>query len=1149
HIIPDILNKTQLGRDLLAEDYILKQVGASLIYPESRLGKEFWNKVYDEAYRKFGVTQIPVNVINKIWILPEKATVYEKGDTVYILHAHLKVMLDEDYQAQRLLIGNASHGQADNAQTKDISRQVLREVLLPAVEKAVNENKNFARVRQVFYSLILAQWYQEAFKQSILNKDFSGRDKVSGIDLNNPKNKELIYHRYLASYKRGVFNFIKEETDRFSNQPIPRKYFSGGFVDQPVHFTRASDGDLAMAAGTENDVDIQVVFNPSPAESYSNWYDLNRPWGLLDELKGLLNKRGKFNRAGLYAFIDKYSAYVQSQRLYPVQSAWPVLKAITLLSKAQEDDLIKALQKKYKGKKQPELVDKIFLMNRIFDRKTWLADKRPNLQGRAIYMLAAEIHYWTGGLGPVMEFHGKGMHDLGADVNYIEPDYQLDINGNPLDYAAPNQGIRDLNNDFDDFDIQIGNSDGNGYKQVHVRVAKGIDKNGIATYLIRDVQADGSSYYTKMLYNYSAKNNPVSKEESMAFLNIASAELIKRLETNRRQAMEQQGQTWEPAIVHGNDGQFGPLEAVTMSRFGSDDAVKNIVWAYTTHTDLNRGGNGDVKWAVDVFLKHMMGIKDFYINAFRRGVQYIDYTSGGGRLADFFGAVANSHADRMRGNDPNSVLVAVTNGAVPEEMAAVYREEFKKLQQENVIPQNADFERPTAREEALTKRASKVRLNAAGIMTANGGFVHVDLDRPVLGYVRRLVPEKAGRQRALTDDNIWMLVQLGYDVVLLGNNQHTEASEKLAAELKSLENKIADEKNKRPQDFPGSFQFVQSITREEKILFLAALDVEIQDSDDNEANGAWEEDGTANGAYVGSGTWRTGVLADQGIPVDFNHPGKGNILMPRQDTSHAWLDTVYKPLIGLWNKDPEHLEFYQNAALGPRLNRIAYYLLTSAAYLKEYEMVIEHRKREAKLDKDTQERIVEALGDDQQTINGILNTGRNGVKSFKFSVIGVPEVFEEKGSGIKAFIAEEKSLENRFGYNALLSYYLGRNFQKFLEGLFAHSGASGILHDWIMNLDNDEVLSVEQKEARLRRFVGGLVRDLENKLQTLKGADAAMANPGGIKFTNITLQRQGSLFGPIVSNKALGAMLLKAQGLYGVIVGVTPIPNLLKFIQ
>ena len=37
------------GRDLLAQDYLLKQLAASLMYPEDELGKEFWGRVYQKA--------------------------------------------------------------------------------------------------------------------------------------------------------------------------------------------------------------------------------------------------------------------------------------------------------------------------------------------------------------------------------------------------------------------------------------------------------------------------------------------------------------------------------------------------------------------------------------------------------------------------------------------------------------------------------------------------------------------------------------------------------------------------------------------------------------------------------------------------------------------------------------------------------------------------------------------------------------------------------------------------------------------------------------------------------------------------------------------------------------------------------------------
>ena len=77
-VIPQSFGLTEMGRDLLAEDYMLKQITASLIYPEGETGKEFWKRIYEEASKKFGTTNIPVNTFNKVWIVPDKAIVYRK---------------------------------------------------------------------------------------------------------------------------------------------------------------------------------------------------------------------------------------------------------------------------------------------------------------------------------------------------------------------------------------------------------------------------------------------------------------------------------------------------------------------------------------------------------------------------------------------------------------------------------------------------------------------------------------------------------------------------------------------------------------------------------------------------------------------------------------------------------------------------------------------------------------------------------------------------------------------------------------------------------------------------------------------------------------------------------------------------------------
>ncbi len=258
-IIEENFGSTAMGRDLLAQDYILKQIAASLIHPDSASGKIFWDRVYKAAADKYGTTNIPVDTFNKVWIMPDQAEVYAKGRSVVLVKSHLKVMLDADYEAianNRMPTGGhvAPQGyvspsprpsdQALNMQATQgtnpspsisvpdastLTKDIMREIILPMLEKEVNEGANFAPVRQITSALILATWYKKQWRQHLLNPVYSDRSKVRGID-QDPANNAAIYDRYVQAFKQGVFNFIKEEVDSFSQEPVPRKYFSGGYT-------------------------------------------------------------------------------------------------------------------------------------------------------------------------------------------------------------------------------------------------------------------------------------------------------------------------------------------------------------------------------------------------------------------------------------------------------------------------------------------------------------------------------------------------------------------------------------------------------------------------------------------------------------------------------------------------------------------------------------------------------------------------------------------------------------------------------------------------------------------------------------------------------------------------------------------------------
>ncbi|MGE3982375.1 MAG: hypothetical protein AB7F70_13200 [Candidatus Omnitrophota bacterium] len=249
-IIPTGLGLTEMGQDLLSQDYILKQLTASLMYPEEKLGSEFWNRVRAKAQALYGTTEIPMNTYNKIWIVPNQATVYQKGSSAFVLENQLKVMLEEDYVALTANLDNELYGfdQVDQEEAEAISEvtsQVIKEVLIPEIEYEVNHGKHFAKLRQIANAMVLATWYKQNLKESLLSYVYIDQNKTTGIDAADKEAKDKIYDQYIKAFEQGVYNYIKEDYDPRAQQVILRKYFSGGFDGIDLSkVVRTVDADL-----------------------------------------------------------------------------------------------------------------------------------------------------------------------------------------------------------------------------------------------------------------------------------------------------------------------------------------------------------------------------------------------------------------------------------------------------------------------------------------------------------------------------------------------------------------------------------------------------------------------------------------------------------------------------------------------------------------------------------------------------------------------------------------------------------------------------------------------------------------------------------------------------------------------------------------
>lgn len=268
---PDF-GKTEMGRDLLAQDYLLKQITASLLHPDSTTGKAFWDELYKKAYAQFGTTDIPLDAFNKVWITPDYANVYTNGPKAYIMASRLKVQLESDYLATNnanieLDVGaredtRSSPTKSPSPLPNNNAKQIMREVVLPVLEKEVNEGAHFATLRQIYQALILSAWFKRKLQGNVLNKNYSDRNKNAGLEFKG-LNEKAIYAQYIGAYQKGAFNFIRDEQAPGEDSPIPRKYFSGGVLADKAELNKAisftDDAAGITEDATEQRISVDLV--------------------------------------------------------------------------------------------------------------------------------------------------------------------------------------------------------------------------------------------------------------------------------------------------------------------------------------------------------------------------------------------------------------------------------------------------------------------------------------------------------------------------------------------------------------------------------------------------------------------------------------------------------------------------------------------------------------------------------------------------------------------------------------------------------------------------------------------------------------------------------------------------------------------------
>ena len=246
-IIDSSLAKTDIGKILLEADVQLKKDTAKATSPDTPEGRQYWDKLYQKAEELLGYSNLTIPTLTRPWIVPGEIIIRETPDNAYIYKATLKVMLEEDYlkavDRRKSKVDSKDYTFSDPRlkELNTYSTQLLKELIIPKLTKEINTSKRYAPLRQVYYSLIMAQWFKARYRaQSIVHSPQSVvLSKIDSKDLTNltskaPWSKETYFQQYQKSFKDGEYKFQEPVSTPFGR--VIRSYMSGGIELLPKQF-------------------------------------------------------------------------------------------------------------------------------------------------------------------------------------------------------------------------------------------------------------------------------------------------------------------------------------------------------------------------------------------------------------------------------------------------------------------------------------------------------------------------------------------------------------------------------------------------------------------------------------------------------------------------------------------------------------------------------------------------------------------------------------------------------------------------------------------------------------------------------------------------------------------------------------------------
>ncbi len=244
-IIDPELARTDVGKTLLTSDLELKREFTRLQNPATPLGAEFFRKI------NLAGPDSDHCLSYRVWISPKTASVRETDGSLYILDAPLQIQTATQYVTDPKTGHRTCPGQTK--QRADYNQQMLRQLLVPAAEKAVNSDSRFAALRRVYLSRVAAEWYRQVSAQhDTMYRGLINQGILGPWVSRTPWSPRDVFNQYLKEYNattgsivigstRYTFRYGGVDFSRAPSTPVSQKQFTADHPQLPATVDRSID--------------------------------------------------------------------------------------------------------------------------------------------------------------------------------------------------------------------------------------------------------------------------------------------------------------------------------------------------------------------------------------------------------------------------------------------------------------------------------------------------------------------------------------------------------------------------------------------------------------------------------------------------------------------------------------------------------------------------------------------------------------------------------------------------------------------------------------------------------------------------------------------------------------------------------------------